>query len=643
MFCTMLMCCALVGDDGRPVSGGLADLAAYKAASAAAAGSADAQVKLALWCEAHGLTKERLTHLAAAVAAEPGNALARGLLGLVAHQGKWERPEVVAQQIENDPAQREPVREYLDRRVKADMTPGAQLSLAVWCERKGLTAQALAHYNEVIRLDPSRADVWRHLGYRKQGNRWLKAEEIVAQEREAVRQKLADKRWKPILAKLRDDLDSTNPLKRARAQERLSEVTDPRAMPMIWAHFVRGSEQQEHTAVQLLGQIDSPAAANGLAAMAVFSPRPQVRGQATSTLTERDPRDVVEPLIDLVRKPFNYEVRPGTEPGSTGELFVEGEKYNVRRLYQNQTTIPALWGGRFFSPSVAFDPFGTQNLPAAPRGDPMLLVNQDLGTQQDLGIAYQLRLRQQTEAGLKARMDLDIRTIERVNAGMNRLNDRALAVLIKLTGKDFGADSEKWKVWWTDHLGYAYQSQPDVKPTYTTFVTEPLPAQFTHHSCFGARTLVRTVDGPRTIESIQVGDRVLSQSTTTGSLEFRPVLAVYHNKPAATLKLSIGGEPIVATNIHRFWKVGKGWTMAREMKAGDRVRVVGGVAEIQSIVPDAVQPVFNFEVGENRDYFVGKQGMLVHDNSLVQAVLDPFDQEPDLAALAPAFSEFGTR
>ena len=40
----------------------------------------------------------------------------------------------------------------------------------------------------------------------------------------------------------------------------------------------------------------------------------------------------------------------------------------------------------------------------------------------------------------------------------------------------------------------------------------------------------------------------------------------------------MGGETIVATGIHRFWKAGKGWTMARDLKAGDRLRMIGGVA-----------------------------------------------------------------
>ncbi len=55
-----------------------AELAAYEAGRAAAGKSPAAQVKLALWCEAHGLKAERVRHLALAVLADPANAAARG-------------------------------------------------------------------------------------------------------------------------------------------------------------------------------------------------------------------------------------------------------------------------------------------------------------------------------------------------------------------------------------------------------------------------------------------------------------------------------------------------------------------------------------------------------------------------------------
>jgi len=50
---------------------------AYQEARASAGKSSEEQVRLALWCEARGLTKERLNHLALAVLSDP----ARHVLG----------------------------------------------------------------------------------------------------------------------------------------------------------------------------------------------------------------------------------------------------------------------------------------------------------------------------------------------------------------------------------------------------------------------------------------------------------------------------------------------------------------------------------------------------------------------------------
>ena len=97
-------------------------------------------------------------------------------------------------------------------------------------------------------------------------------------------------------------------------------------------------------------------------------------------------------------------------------------------------------------------------------------------------------------------------------------------------------------------------------------------------SCFGPGTLVRTREGTRPIEAIRVGDVVLTQETKTGASSFAPVMTVFHNKPAPTLRIDLGGEPIVTTGIHRFWKAGRGWVMARDLRPGDAVRTLGGAA-----------------------------------------------------------------
>ncbi len=500
---------------------------------------------------------------------------------------------------------------------------------------------------------------------------------------------------------------------------------------MIWAIFVRGGERQQVAAIQMLGQIEGPSASNGLAVLAVFSPTTVVRRRAIETLKGRDPRDVVGKLIGLVKKPYKYQVRPVNGPGSPGELFVEGERFNILRFYQNRTGAAALTQGRIFTPDVSFDPYSIRNITMATMsavttdaartgltvtGKPgysvtipfplstesaaqagqaiasnpqnamavmdqlitnpanriappaswfslmgqgntagsksaggakpvgpspasiqtgaaleVMLGAESQAAQQDIRIAQDLERIREATLDLEHRLAMDVHFLDTTNDAINLFNDRALPVLKAVTGQNLGVEPEKWKNWWIDQLGYHYESDiRETKPTYSDFIAEAvLIPSYVHAACFARGTVVQTIDGPRPIESIKVGDAVLSQGTTTGQLAFEPVVAIHRNQPAATLRIKICGESIVATGIHRFWQAGKGWTMARELKAGDRLRMVGGTVAIDAIEPGKTQPVYNLDVAFNRDFFVGTRGLLVHDFSFVRPVIEPFDRQPD--------------
>lgn len=178
-------------------------------------------------------------------------------------------------------------------------------------------------------------------------------------------------------------------------------------------------------------------------------------------------------------------------------------------------------------------------------------------------------------------------------------------------------------------LDYIPQATPVI-------IDRPLGVVARSHSCFAAGTAVRTVDGPRSIETLKAGDRVLTQNTTTGRMAFSPVLNPIHNPPNETLKIQFDGQSqsVVATGIHRFWKVGQGWAMARDLKPGDTLRAIGGVAKVSAIESDQKQPVFNLRVAEGESFFVGDLGILAHDNSLVNPTDKPFDRAaaPELAS-----------
>jgi tetratricopeptide (TPR) repeat protein len=653
MISTLLVCCALAGagsDAGGSPAGPAADRSTYEQASKDAGRDAGAHLRLALWCEEHGMGSERMKHLALAVLHDPSNAMARGLMGLVAYKGKWGSPEEVGRRIQDDPAYRKLIDEYLERRAKAANQADAQMKLAAWCEQVGLKAQAIAHYNVVVQLDPSREQAWRRLGYKKSGSRWVKPEEAESAKREAERQRHANTRWRSRLEKIRDNLGAKDPARRARAERAIAEVTDPRAVPMIWAVLIAGSDGRSHVAaVQMLGQIDGPSASAALATLTVLLPEGTVRARAAETLMRRDPRDIVGRLISLIRKPFNYKIRPAEQPGSIGELFVEGETFDVRRVYRLRPV------GLNQIPAEAFAPLATtatgvplpsdiadfrQVAQATARASfgPLIgsirdpdgeLVAQVLASNNlpDSGRrdSQMSAIRRDVQA-LRQRLAEDVQTVEMLNAQINSVNNRVLPIVTAMTGKELGAEPQKWKAWWTDQQGYAFQAASTTsKPTFTEIVDSP--SWSASLECFGAGTLVHTIDGPRAIESIQVGDRLLAQDTSSGTLGFQPVLAIHHTKMAGTVRVAFdGAEPLIATGIHRFWKAGNGWAMARDLKPGDRIRALGSVVEVKSVDAAASQPVYNLDVAQDHTFLVGKKGLLVHDADFVKPVLEPFDR-----------------
>jgi tetratricopeptide (TPR) repeat protein len=269
----------IVADDRGSSTATPADLAVYDSARAKAGHDADAHVRLAVWCESHDLSAERMKHLSLAVLYQPTHALARGLMGLVAYRGRWQRPDAVAQEVKTDEATAAALAEYNARRAKAPNNADAQWKLALWCEERGLKAEATAHLAAVVRLDPSREAAWKRMGYRRYDGRWMTDAEASAEKAEEGRQHLANRIWKSKLEKWRGWLDEKGP-RRNLAETRLAEVTDPRAAPAAWVVFALGDAGQQVVAVQLFGQIDSPPASHALVMLATLGASPEVRRKA---------------------------------------------------------------------------------------------------------------------------------------------------------------------------------------------------------------------------------------------------------------------------------------------------------------------------------------------------------------------------
>jgi hypothetical protein len=713
------------GADAKP-----ADLAAYEAASKGLGRDADSHVRLALWCEAHGLKAERLKHLTLAVLSDPSHAAARGLLGLVSYSGRWKRPEDVADKVKADEAVAARLAEYNGRRARTADTADAQWALALWCEQNGLDAEALAHFTAVTRLDPSREAAWKRLGCKKVDGRWVTPAQLAAERDAAEAQKRGFRHWKPILTKWRSWLGDKDKDRAREAQEALAGLTDPLAVQALWSVFVAGGASHRELVVQVLGQIDSPEATRALAHLAVFDPAAEIRRRATETLKQRDPREYGGMLVALLRDPIEYEVRPVGGPGSPGALFVAGQRYNVQRLYappampgiavtpSDQITydvngLPVIVRSRsstrtesstvstlgrmsldefaHFNPT---DPALSQAVadfratesaqwtnffqthhhnaalmrsnPVAERRNLGVAINNDVHrtatTEQQTQIPVGQIMLEYQKAALSAQQQLaqDVAELDAYNAEVKRLNGRVSQVLKGASGSDRGESRASWRAWYVDQQGYAYHRPKEkprptvvenVPPAYTPQPEPPITTTSTRvvsttelsvdpyssmPSCFGAGTLVRTLEGSRAIESIQVGDRVLTQDVRTGGLGYHPVTVIHHNPPSPTYLVKVGGDTIVSSPFHRFWIAGRGWVMARELKAGDVLRLLEGPASIESVEAGPVQPVFNLDVAESHDFFAGAAAALVHDNTLPDTRLAPFDAIRELAARTTA-------
>jgi hypothetical protein len=642
MFAVALLCSGLLGaipDDPTSSSPPPAPaLETYQALSAKVGRDSSAHVKLALWCEAHGLDAERLKHLALAVLTDPQNVTARGLLGLMLYRGRWERPEQVGERIEADEALIAKLAEYNARREKlaasgvraSARAAAAHLALGLWCQKNGLDAEAKGHFTSATVLDPYNAAPWKALGYVKHNGRWMSRDQVAAEERESQSQRKADRRWEPLLRKWRGWLANTN--QREEALALLNDVADPRAVGAIVRVFRDGEPEHEQLAVQLLARIETAAATSELAVLAVLGKTQPVRSAAIEVLRSRPRRDFVGMLVDQIHAPMKYQVEPVRGPGSPGALAIETPRFRMLRTYD----APAVFqpGANFYG-YVGYDGNG---MPIIVSGKELRRMSTEIYSsagQLDLTALEQRTQALIAAANLKATASLqmmvnDVNAIEQSNAQTNAVNARIAASLqgaADAPTMDPG-DEDGWHRWWYDSLGYRYDPPPQVLAAVNA---SPQSAGPSIRSCFIAGTPVRTLHGLRPIETLQVGDQVLSQDPASGALSFQPVLVVHHNPPGSTLRLELdNGETLVPSIYHRFWRAGIGWAIARDLKPGEILRTLEGRARIKTITPGRTEPIYNLDVDGPRTFFVGDHGALVHDNTLPASPAAPFDAEPAL-------------
>ena len=87
--------------------------------------------------------------------------------------------------------------------------------------------------------------------------------------------------------------------------------------------------------------------------------------------------------------------------------------------------------------------------------------------------------------------------------------------------------------------------------TYCRGLLSDLPRKSVEPIALEAGTAVRTLRGTAPIETLRVGDQVLTMNLKSGALGFHPVVVVHHNPPSKTFRITLAGETIVSSPFHR--------------------------------------------------------------------------------------------
>lgn len=137
-------------------------------------------------------------------------------------------------------------------------------------------------------------------------------------------------------------------------------------------------------------------------------------------------------------------------------------------------------------------------------------------------------------------------------------------------------------------------------------------------ACFIEETEISTPDGLKNIEDIRIGDKVCTLNMETKQIEVKKVIQTFkHILNTKICKIYIGTECIECTTDHTIYEKNRGWIKAIELKEGDILVSEDGenkkINRIEIIEDDNFINVYNFEVEDNHNYFVGNNKILVHN------------------------------
>lgn len=557
--------------------------------SCEAADQAASMVQRALRSEIDFDIDERFRLIDEALLKNPALPEAHWARGEVRVNGKWQSLEDAAAELRT----RTDLLQYEGQRSREEETVDGHVRMAEYCHKHHLAVQERAHWNAVLALEPNHAIARQKLGHVKVDGAWIDDQQLDQQKKtERASKDYVAKHKNEILRLVRAFDNKT--IARQQLTYRLDQFRDPLVIPwleqVLWGRGAAGGL----CAVETFARWSAPEASLSLVRHALDFPDESVRDAATNALRRRDEFSFVPTLLASLKNPVTKT-----------DQFVTTRDDQV--IWRRSLSLES------------------QDIKKIAVFDRVMSLS---GLSPDSVAATANWARQNLQAG-----DLEL---VQINQNIESTNARVMAVLATIATPQPSASvgssafeepkktPEDWWNWWNDRIesypADAKSVQTRYELAYVPQIVVERPPQ-TRRECLAPGTEIWTQIGPVAVNLVEVGDMVLTQHQRTGELKFAPVLATSSRPPEKLLRLTVGSETVRATGGHPFWVSGMGWIKARSLEPGMGLHTAKGVVMLDAVEEESESTrAHNLIVEECHSYFVGRNLILSHDNTMREPV-----------------------
>lgn len=568
-------------------------------------------VTAALEAELAGNSADRLVILRQRLAEAPQDPAAHWHLGEARVGEGW----VPYARVVDQPGRREQIDWFREERSRQSGSIAELRSFAREARRRKLPDEERVILTRLVSLDPADRDAHVRLGDVPSDGGWIPRES-------AFNRLAASERWSESLAEHGEHAERLVARLRRLPVTSFASQADPfrgwkhpdRIFALESAMDDRGDHV--HSAfVKWLDQFDCYEATIAIARQAIFSEHAAVRTEATSFLKPRPREDYLHALVGSVQSfrsdpKFTFTASRGYSTSMEWEGIDGISRVHfvlngpLTLVYRRRLRRYELWDNT----GQTFD------------------LNAELSNVKFWKSLAEIEA--ESDAPRAARVlrtvsaiaDRSLQTPEELAAWWQKIDDRAPA------NGQVSANYES--TWYVDRRGPTRNGRPSVI------------REISIPSCLATGTPIVTELGPRAVETIEPGDRVLAQDVETGELVFKPVLGRTVRERATLHRLRTAGDEVVCSQGHPFWVNGIGWVQARGLQAGMPLHTVRGAMEIRSVEPAGEGTVYNLIVADTHSYFVGSESpFLSHDvtpraptNSLVPGLAPLWETGDDSQA-----------